>query len=260
MIGFLIRKTFYDLWDNLFRIALLNVGFMALTAVPLFVPPLIPIPALSWLVLGVGVLCCSIYLAAAGVCLKRVSDYSFFGFRDFLSAFKKAWLSGLVAGLLTLAAALVIGVIIPFYTQISSPVGAALAIVIFWVFVTCLLSLQFFLAIRARMDNPVRVSVKKCFIIFFDNTGFCFFSFIHNAVLLALSAFLAFLIPGPAGILLFLDEALRLRLLKYDWLSEHPEAAASGKRPKIPWDELLIEERENTGHRTLRSFIFPWKD
>ncbi|MDR1985520.1 MAG: hypothetical protein LBP88_00935, partial [Treponema sp.] len=59
-----------------------------------------------------------------------------------------------------------------------------------------------------------------------------------------------------AGILLYLDEALRLRLLKYDWLEVNSDATLR----KIPWDALLIEEREKTGTRSLKNFIFPWKD
>jgi hypothetical protein len=62
--------------------------------------------------------------------------------------------------------------------------------------------------------------------------------------------------PGPGGLLLFLDEALRLRIFKYDWLEANPDA----NRRKIPWEALLIEEREKTGNRTLKGLIFPWKD
>jgi hypothetical protein len=36
----------------------------------------------------------------------------------------------------------------------------------------------------------------------------------------------------------------------------HPDA----DRRHIPWEELLAEDREKTGTRSLRSFIFPWKD
>jgi hypothetical protein len=93
-------------------------------------------------------------------------------------------------------------------------------------------------------------------IIFFDNPGMAFFSLIHNTVVLIISALLAFLFPGPGGILLFLDEALRLRLLKYDWLEANPDSDCR----KIPWDAILIEEREKTGTRSLKNFIFPWKD
>ena len=88
-----------------------------------------------------------------------------------------------------------------------------------------------------------------------DNTGFSIFLILNNLVSLIISVFLAFMFPGPVGIVLYLDQALRLRLLKYDWLEANPEA----DRKKIPWDALLIEEREKTGTRSFRNFIFPWK-
>jgi len=89
-----------------------------------------------------------------------------------------------------------------------------------------------------------------------DNTGFSIFLILHNIIALSFSLLLVFILfPGPVGVLLFTDEALRLRLLKYDWLEENPDA----NRKKIPWDALLIEEREKTGTRSLKNFIFPWK-
>jgi hypothetical protein len=144
----------------------------------------------------------------------------------------------------------------------NSMIGLLLAAVIFWTMVVAGLSLQFFFAIRARLDVKLTKVIKKCFIIFFDNPGFCLFSFVHNLIILALSMFLAFLFPGPAGILLYLDEALRLRLLKYDWIDANfrEDSGDRPKRPKIPWDVLLIDERERTGTRSFKSFIFPWKD
>ncbi|MDR2193648.1 MAG: hypothetical protein LBP19_04170 [Treponema sp.] len=264
MIGFLIKKTFFDLWDNLFKIVLINIGFLAVAVIPILIPRLIPITALSIAVSAAGVLCCCVYLAAASFCLKQVSDYSFFGFRDFFASFKSfktVWLSGLVFGGFVILMGIVITVVLPYYFSMTSPVSWVLGMLLFWFLAAAALSLQFFLTIRSRMNNTVKVSIKKCFLVFFDNLGFCVFSFIHNLILLALSVFLAFMLPGPAGILLFLDEGFRLRLLKYDWLETHPEAiGAGGKRPKIPWDELLIDEREKTGTRSFKSFIFPWKD
>jgi len=44
--------------------------------------------------------------------------------------------------------------------------------------------------------------------------------------------------------------------MKYDWLEANPGA----DRRKIPWDALLIDEREKTGTRSLKNLIFPWKD
>jgi hypothetical protein len=110
--------------------------------------------------------------------------------------------------------------------------------------------------VYSRLGSKIIKSLKKCMLISLDNSAFVFFMFLHNIVVLMISVIFVFLFPGPVGVLLYLDEALRLRLLKYDWLEANPDE----NRRKIPWDILLIEERERTGTRTFRNFIFPWKD
>ncbi|MDR2633021.1 MAG: hypothetical protein LBC51_05275 [Treponema sp.] len=257
MIGFLLKKTFFDLWDNLFRVALLNLGFLASVAIPLFIPPLLQsLPVLGMLVLAVGILWCFVYLAASGLSLKSISDYGSFGFGDFLMQVKQAWPMGIVMAGFAVLGGILFRVVIPFYLGLGSVIGLLLAVILFWTAVLGILSLQFFLPIRARLDTKLSKIIKKCLLIFFDNPLFCIFSFVYCLLSLVLSVFLGFLFPGPAGVFLYLDEALRLRLLKYDWL----EVNADAKRRPIPWDVLLIDEREKTGSRSLRSFIFPWKD
>jgi len=260
MIGFLIKKTVYDLWDNMFRIVLLNLGFIVSLTIPVLLPAYIPIFILSVAVAVVGALWCCVYLAAIALSVKAISDYGVFGFADFRANLKAGWLAGVALFLAGLIVFLVIRIIIPFYLDMGSLVGLLLAALVFWSLILALVSFQFFFAIRARLDTkPIKI-IKKCFIIFFDNPGFSLFSLLYTLVTLVLSLIFALLLPGPAGLLLFLDEGLRLRLLKYDWLEENPPADGSPKRRRIPWDALLIEEREKTGNRTLRNFIFPWKD
>ncbi|MCL2190773.1 MAG: hypothetical protein FWB79_02160 [Treponema sp.] len=258
MIGFLLKKTFFDVWDNLLRIVLINLGFLVSVTIPVFLPGLVPVTLVSMLVFVLGILWCFVYLSAAAFSLKAVSDYGSFGFADFWANLKAGWKVGVAAGLIATMLFLMIWAIIPFYLAMESVLGFLLAAVIFWTFLLGLVSFQFFFAVRARLDTKLRKVIKKCFIIFFDNPGFAAYCLLHTIVTMVLSAFLALLLPGPAGAILFLDEALRLRLLKYDWLEENPPSTP--KRPSIPWDAILIEEREKTGSRTLRNFIFPWKD
>jgi len=257
MISFLLKKNFFDLWDNLFKIALLNIGFIASLSIPVLIPTLFTsIPVLGIAILFVGILWCCIYISAAAQSLKAVSDYGSFGFADFFENLKSSWPFGLIFGVIVFFGFILVSLVIPFYAAMESLVGLVLAVFVFWTLVVSALALQFFFAVRARLDTKIVKIIKKCFLIFFDNPLFCVFSFLHNLVVLVLSVVLAFLFPGPAGILLFLDEGLRLRLLKYDWLEANPEA----DRRKIPWDALLIDEREKTGNRSLKNFIFPWKD
>jgi hypothetical protein len=257
MIGFLIKKNFFDFWDNLFRVCLINLGFLVSISFPIFVPQLFrAVPPLGFASMLVGILWCFVYLSAAAASLRNISDYGSFGFAEFFGNLKKVWPTGLVAGGLVFLAFILFTVVIPFYLNMESLLGLMLAAVIFWSLVTIVLALQFFFAVRFRLDDSPVGALKKCFIIFFDNPMFCVFTLFHNLFVLTVSGFLAFLAPGPAALLLFLDEGLRLRLLKYGWLEANPEA----DRRQIPWDALLIDEREKTGDRSLRNFIFPWKD
>ena len=215
MIGFLIKKNFFDLWDNLFKLAFINLGFITSLAFPVFIPSIMPeIPFLKMGLLLIGILWCFVYLSAAAMSLKAVSDYGNFGFADFLNNLKIIWPLGLVMGAFVFIGYLLCTVVIPFYLSMSSMIGLLLAALVFWTLVIAVLALQFFFAVRARLDTKLLVVIKKCFLIFFDNPAFCVFTFIHNIFLLGISVFLAFLAPGPAAILLFIDEGLRLRLLK----------------------------------------------
>jgi len=258
MIGFLIKKNFYDSWDNLFKIAIVNIGFIASIAIPVFVPGFFAsLPFLGMITMLIGILWSCVYLSAAALSVKRISDYGNFGFADFIGNLKTNWPAGLVFGGMVFLIYLLCTIVIPFYLSMRSTIGLLLAVFIFWTMITSILALQFFLAVTSRLEKRLFVAVKKCFIIFFGNTMFCVFSLLHNIFLLAICLFPLFIfVPGPAGMLLFLDQGLRLRLMKYDWLEQNP---GSDSR-KIPWDAILIEEREKTGSRSLKNFIFPWKD
>jgi len=260
MIGFLLRKTLYDLWDNMFKVVAINLGFLVFAALPVFLPKLaakfIDSQALEIALSAVGILLCSVYLAAASRCFKQISDYGSFGFSDFFKSLKIAWPAGLVMGAFIFVIFLVFSIIIPFYLSMTSIVGLFLAMIIFWALFFALLSFQFYFTVHSRLSTNLIKALKKCMIISMDNSGLSLFLFVHNIAAFAISALLAFMFPGPAGIILYMDEALRLCLLKYDWLEANPGA----NRRKIPWDALLIEERERTGVRTFKNFIFPWRD
>ena len=260
MIGFLLKKTLYDLWDNMFRIVVLNLGFVVLTALPVFLPALaanfFDSIFLEMALSALGILLCSVYLSAAAHLVKSVSDYSSFTFGGLFRVLKPALPAGIVMGLFVFLLYLIAAVILPFYLSIESVFGLILSAVVFWATFFGLLSFQFYFTAYVRLGSKAIKSIRKCMVISLDNSGFSLFLFLHNIVVLLISIIFVFLFPGPAGVLLYLDEALRLRLLKYDWLEANPGA----DRRKIPWDTLLIEEREKTGVRTFKNFIFPWKD
>ncbi len=86
MIGFLIKKTFYDLWDNLFKIGLVNLGFILSAAIPILLPGVVAnIPAIALTIMVIGILWCFVYLGATALSVKELSDYGNFGFNDFFN-------------------------------------------------------------------------------------------------------------------------------------------------------------------------------
>lgn len=258
MFGFLIKKAFFDMWDNFLVVIVLNLGFVAILTVPLVaVPALAPVsePA-SLVLLLVGVVLLYIYAAAVSFMTRDIANYEQPGFRDFARYLKEAWVSGLAMGLVVAFHITVVYFALPVYGSMGGFLGLAALAFLFWASVIWILASQFFFPIRAQLDKSLKKVFKKSFIVFFDNTLFAISSGITALVILVLSVFTALLVPGFTGLLLFNQVGLKLRLYKYDYLEEHPDA----NRRKIPWDALLVDEKERVGKRTIRGMIFPWKE
>lgn len=260
MIGFFIKKNFFDGWDHLLSLVFPNLILFALTIGGYFLADLALNVSVFVSLLVLGILWCAIAVAvfAFGPCAAQIASFKSVTFRDWLRNFRSSWKVGIGFGLITFLLLLLGTITIPFYLQMEGMVGLFLAALVFWFLLVCALSLQWFLPIRCLMGNDFKRCLKKSFIIFFDNPGFSLFIFIYTLVLLLLSVALFMTVPSFCGIVLAHVNALRLRLYKYDWLEEHPDGIPAQKK-HIPWKELMAEDRENIGPRTLKGFIFPWK-
>jgi len=62
--------------------------------------------------------------------------------------------------------------------------------------------------------------------------------------------------PGPAGAMQWMQSAVKLRLLKYEYLERNPQS----HRRRVPWNAVFVEEQRLVGPRSLKSTLFPWKD
>ncbi len=258
MTAFFIKKAFFDGWDHLFGLVLLNLGFSCLFALSLLLPS-VAASGSTVLVVALGALLAllaAVWFSACVHALTRVADFGALCARDVLVAFKAGFFPGLQYGLMLLFAYAAISAGLPFYLSRGGFFGALAAGLLLWTAVVLVLALQWYLPLHARLGGGFAKNLKKSFILFFDNAAFSLFLFVYNALSLALSVVLAFLAPGAAGVALALADALRLRLYKYDWLETH----AGQGRADIPWGELLAEDRELVGKRTLRGMIFPWKE
>jgi len=260
MIGFFIKKAFYDGWDNLLQIILLNVVIVVIGAGGFFLAQEISSNA----PLSIGILVAvfiieGIIMMAVSEVMARIADFKSFSFMDLINAVRSTWLHGLLYALLCGGVILVFTVTMPYYAGLNTLFGFGLAVMIFWIGVITVLALQWFLPIRSQLEKNFLKALKKCLIIFFDNPGFSLFMFFYSAVVLLLSCVIVLIVPGFAGVILAQNDAFRLRMYKYDWIEKNPDLDFKTARKSIPWEELLAEDEEIVGPRTFRSFFFPWK-
>lgn len=126
--------------------------------------------------------------------------------------------------------------------------GGAAAILLAWVGFTWLQASLFYFPLVAQKRGDVKAALQACLLLVFGNPGF---SLAMTAIAIVFFALGAFILPGPAGALILLRNAARMRLLRY----------AAGTLPgDVPdWNQLLSAERDGLARRTPRSVIFPWK-
>ena len=124
MFAFLIKKAFFDMWDNLFRVVILNLGFLLCFGLVLLVPNALSfsIPlSLSSLFLALVVL--MLYTGGASHVAKGISDYEGPGFRDFWLAIKRTWLSSVLFAAIIALQVFILSYAIPFYGSMKSVIG-----------------------------------------------------------------------------------------------------------------------------------------
>ncbi len=257
MFFFLIKKAFFDMWDNMLTVFIANFGFVLIVGGCLYLPYLLSFsPGLSYMGVAIAIAVFFLYTGAASLIAREIANYQSVSFRDFWNNIKKVWKPSLVISGITVVQVFILMVAFPFYLNMGGLLGVAAISIIFWVSVLWWVASQFYFPIISRLDERIGKALRKCFIVFFDNTGFSIMLAVGSIAILVISGFTAFLLPGVMSLLIWHQVALKLRLLKYDYLEENPDA----DKKKIPWDALLIDDKDRVGHRTLRGMIFPWKE
>lgn len=274
MLGFFFKKNFYDGWDNVLFIFVPNLildvffliggGLFYLGTKVNGTAGIIIWGCTVLLVITAG----SILSLAWAESAAKIADYESAEIKPFFTSLKTCIKDGILYGIVLFAVLIISAAGIIFYFRPVSGatlpfIGLMAGSVFFWIMLTIISALFWYPSLRAIMHNPFKKSIKKCFIILFDNIGSCVVLGIYNFFLLIISIVMVGLAPGLGGIGLSRVNFLRILLKKYDYL-EIAEKEAAGKKPvfrnKIPWQELLKEDIEITGSRSLKSFFMPWKE
>ncbi|MBP5520078.1 MAG: hypothetical protein J6X84_05815 [Treponema sp.] len=263
MFGFIIKKNFCDGWDNLLSVVICNVIFL-FSGIGLVM--LISLASVSTLLTILAIVFSFVFLSILTFAYSDTAAHiaNFDGIRhaDYFRAIPGVLKDACLFGLLNSAVTLISSFSIKYYfTQMGqSLLGYMLGFAIVWIDIFYILAMQWFIPIRGLMHNDFKKCFKKCFIILFDNTGFTVAMAFYNLIQLVISVACIGFFPSMTGILIGNTNALRILLYKYDYLEEHPELKTKKERSRIPWEDLIYEDRQLVGKRTIKSFLFPWKE
>lgn len=257
MIGFFIKKSFFDGWDNLLTMIGVNLGAILILAAAYGAIALGLPDAVTMVLLLAVVFLYSIYATITARFAYSVSAYSKASVGEMFHAIREHFSHLFVFFLLNAFIFLACFFIMPFYFSMGNMVGLVLCILIFWATVIAALAQVYYLPLAFYMDEDKALkTLKKCLLVVGDNLPFTLFLALYNLINLVISVLLAFLMPSYSGIMIGQMNATRLLLLKYDYIEAHPGV----KKKDIIWEDLLYEEKERVGKRSLKGMIFPWKD
>ena len=258
MTGFFIKKAFFDGWDNLIGLVLFNLIYIVLLGAGLWGFSFLGgiNPAIGYFFLAFALLVYSIIAGGTAAVVFNYSNYQ----RDSWNAFRSGVRRNIRHSMLFFALNLFIYsnllLLLPFYLSMGNIGGTIIAVILLWIEVIALLGVGYYFPLMNLLpgDRPFKTA-KKCLIIVGDNLGFTIFFALYRLVVLAISVFTMGLVPGVVGAQLAGQDAMKLLMFKYDYLEEHKDA----DRKHLPWADLLYDEKEKVGPRSLKNMIFPWK-
>ena len=257
MFGFYLKKAFFDGWDNFIQMVLQNLLYIVFILLfigsvlvfgdntPLFI---------ACFALEVLLFCLS--LGGTSTVVYNWSQYQSETWKAYGKGIGRNIRHSLFFFLVLLVEFLLMFLVIPFYISTDNMLGTVLGVIMVWLSVFIFLALPYFYPLMNLLpgDGPLK-TFKKCFLIAGDNIGYTLLLLLHNFVDIALSVVSMGMIPGVTGVMLGGQDMMKLLMKKYDWMEENP-----GKDKKeMDWSEILYDEKETLGPRSLKNMIFPWK-
>jgi hypothetical protein len=161
--------------------------------------------------------------------------------KELIAGMKRTKGAALLLSLFTVLQLVLIVFVLPFYLSLDNLGGIIGLSLIFWGSLGWQLSSQYYFAAFLQLGVKPGKALTKSVVFFVDNFFFTIFMGLSTLLMLSLSGFTLLLFPGFCGAVLLHQTALKMRLLKYDYLEEHPDLS---NKKAIPWDALLEPQDE----------------
>ena len=246
MYKLLLKKSFFDGWDNILFLCLSNIVFAACVAAVAVtgktVVLLVSVLVFSFHLLGVN--------GAAFNFVRCKGGWA----EGYAKAIRKAGHLAVFYVAMILCAYIVLYVA-PMYMSFGDLVWYTLGVFMFSCGIILFLVMIYYfpLCLALENDGPFK-TLKKCFIVFFDNFKFSVYLWLKNICDLTLSVFTVLLMPGFSGLCISTNTAVYFMMLRYDYMEEKKV----GKH-NVSADMYLSSLSEQYSERNLHTLFFPWK-
>ncbi len=254
LFWFVLKKSFFDYWDNLYKAMFVNLVISLLMVVNLYLPDWMKPGGLYYAISEIAVLYLVIWLISAWafVC-KGISEYEYPHFGSIVSAFRTAWKEAVLISAVLYGQILAVKCVPDFLmTHASRLVGITLILNLLVLFTLFWVSMVYYLPIRSRLDMTVFKALLRSFALAADNLVFSFGLILFSLIAMSVSLLTFGLLPGLAFVLVLNQVATRTLLLKYR--GGHAQSGGA-----VNWQVLLADDIVLLKKRTLKNVIFPFK-
>ena len=258
MIKFFLKKGFYDGWDNFLVVLIANAVYSLFISafIFLYIKFEFSQTAFALLIVAFSFVVSLYSLGVSGLAFSFTNYDEDRCWKNFAGVIAGKFLHFVLYFILVAFIVFNVTMVIPYYMTAGSGYGVLISVVLFWILLLILLSLQYFypMALLNSSDKPL-MTLKKALALVVGNKGFTLFVALRTLFDFVISIPTAFLIPGFAGSSVSHMAATKILIIRYDYIRENNIKDVK----TIDVADMLSEEDKLIGKRTLKTTFFPWK-
>jgi hypothetical protein len=257
MISYILKKTFLEYWDNLYNSFFINICFILIIGMNIYLPELFDFNKYaSLLSIIIGLYIFNLFIGFSSSIAKEISDYKIPNWKLFFLNLKKVWKDGILFTTSIILQFIIMTFVIPYCLKLNNKIlGLSLVSIIFLTCITWWFSMTYYYPVKFRLNLKCFKIINKSLLFFLDNLFLTVFILFFSFILLVISFLTAMILPGISFILIFHQITFKIMIYKYEYLKNNPNSI----KKYIPWNNLLKNEIKIVGKRTFKEIIFPWK-
>jgi hypothetical protein len=248
MFKIVVAKSFWELWDNLILVFLGNLAvfcvcfglYFLVVSLATIGPGPGTIGLVGWAVLA------SFLLGFQAVAVRALVERRGMDLWQLLTSWRGIITATVVFATTNLGLFAMFRFAYDWALDGESPEKIGGFVLLVWLCIVWIEVAMYFLPAAVLQGGSLGRALKTVSLLVFGNPGY---SLLVLLSVLVLMPFLVIQIPGPGGIMIFLYNAMTLRLRRYQ----------GGTTDSADWSVLLADVRRALKRRRWKNILFPWR-